>query len=757
MRFVYGLVVLIETALVGMCAVKTEEKKDDIGRSVFIYELLSFVCAIVFCIFTFVPGITITTLCEGLRLALYDWILISLTYYTQIYTREIRTIKIIQIFTILFAMADTYKLIENTWTHSIFHVASIADEHIKVVYEHDSLWYQLHYTYTYAFILILLFIYMYMIIRASKIYKKGYLVIAAVIFLGFAFDVMTIGSDSIYNISMLIYGFMTIMIYYLTFRYVPNELIENMLSLVVSDMNNGIVFFNSSGRCVYSNELMNKIYNFQGINDGYEEKYQRWLSDTKDTRQDSMAFETPIKVNGEKRYYEIVYKRIYDEKARFLCDYFIYNDRSHIYDSWKKEKYKASHDSLTGLLNREQFYQDVHQLVNQYSNEEFCIICSNIKDFKFINEMFGMEKGNQLLIKQSELMRRIESENTLCARMLNDRFAICMPKRLLDEDKIEAAVRELQKEFSNNSFHFHMYMGVYDIKDKNEDVSIMCDKANIAGDTIKHSYDCCVARYDKHLLEISIEERRIIGEFDKALESNEFVMYLQPQVDRTGKALGAEALVRWQHPKRGLLAPGTFINIIENAGLIYKLDRVIWEQAASRLALWKKDGHEDYHISVNISTKDFYILDIFETFSEIVKKYNISPKQLKLEITETTLMSDFDKTIVVLRKLQRAGFNIEIDDFGSGYSSLNMLKDIEADVLKIDMGFLRQTENEIKGQDILESVINLAGKIGMVVITEGVETKEQLNMLSNMGCGLFQGYYFSKPIPIDEFERKYLK
>ena len=173
-------------------------------------------------------------------------------------------------------------------------------------------------------------------------------------------------------------------------------------------------------------------------------------------------------------------------------------------------------------------------------------------------------------------------------------------------------------------------------------------------------------------------------------------------------------------------------------------------------AEWKEKGYGSYHISVNISTKDFYIIDIYETFTGLINKYGIAASNLHLEITETTLMTDFEKNMNIIHKLQGVGFRVEIDDFGSGYSSLNMLKDISADVLKIDMGFLRKSENEVKGQDILESIITLAGKIGMDVITEGVETKKQLDMLTMMGCHEFQGYYFSKPVPVSEFEEKYL-
>lgn len=605
--------------------------------------------------------------------------------------------------------------------------------------------------------ILIIFTYLYMIIKSSRMYREAYGAIAVVIFIGFSFDIATIGSDSIYDLTMIIYGAIAIIIYYLTYRYVPNELIENMLSLVVRDMNNGIICYDRKGRCIYYNDLMEAIYRHGGNMSVYESKYSQWIEKLGDDRRDSMTFQTTdIEINGEKHYFEIAYKRIYDESNRVICDYFVYNDRTQMYESWEQEKYKASHDSLTGLLNRDQFYEDVHDMVNKYHDTTFYLICSNIKDFKFINEIFGMEKGNQVLIKQAKLMASNPSERTICARLMNDRFALCLPREEFDEKRVADSIKELQREFSGNSFHLHTYMGVYEIRDRDEAVSIMVDKANIAADTIKNNYDCCVAYYDEHLLEISIEQRRLLGEFEPALQNDEFVMYLQPQVKRDGAAKGAEALVRWVHPSRGILTPYAFIDILENAGLIYKLDLYIWEKAAQKLAEWKEKGYGSYHISVNISTKDFYIIDIYETFTGLINKYGIAASNLHLEITETTLMTDFEKNMNIIHKLQGVGFRVEIDDFGSGYSSFNMLKDISADVLKIDMGFLRKSENEVKGQDILESIITLAGKIGMDVITEGVETKKQLDMLTMMGCHEFQGYYFSKPVPVSEFEEKYL-
>ena len=756
MRIIYGLTVLLEAILIAYCANGSFKKHDKIGKSVCIYELLAFACAIVFFIFTFVPGHTVTVLAKGLTMALFDWMLIALMLYAQYYTGAVKSFKSVQAASIIYAVLDTYMLIENTWTNKIFDIESIKAEHINVVFNNDSLWYKLHFMFTYAFAIMIIFTYLFMFIKSSRIYRKAYGAIAIVIIIGVSFDIATIGSDTIYDISMIIYGVMSVLIYYLTYRYVPNELIENMLSLVVSDMNNGIICYDKKGRCIYYNDLVEAIYHHGDNMSDYERKYSRWIEKTGDDRRDSMTFQTDIELNGEKHYFEIAYKRIYDERKRFICDYFVYNDRTQMYESWEQEKYKASHDSLTGLLNRDQFYEEVHDMVNKYPDTTFYLICSNIKDFKFINEIFGMEKGNQVLINQAKLMASNPSERTICARLMNDRFALCLPREEFDEKRVADSIEELQREFTGNSFHLHTYMGVYEIRDRDEAVRVMVDKANIAADTIKNDFDCCVAYYDGHLLEISIEQRRLLGEFEPALQKDEFAMYLQPQVNCDGVAKGAEALVRWVHPSRGILTPYAFINILENAGLIYKLDLYIWEKAAQKLAEWKEKGYGSYHISVNISTKDFYIIDIYETFTGLISKYDIPASKLHLEITETTLMTDFEKNMNIIHKLQDAGFRVEIDDFGSGYSSLNMLKDISADVLKIDMGFLRESENEVKGQDILESIITLASKIGMDVITEGVETKKQLDMLTMMGCHEFQGYYFSKPVPVSEFEEKYL-
>lgn len=755
MRLMYSLLIIIEIVLLGICAVKSINKKGKLAKIVLYYEAVAFIAGVFFWIYTYVPGINITTFCKGVTFACYDWLVILLMYYTQYYTGLFKGVWAVKITMMLYSAIDSFVMIANTWTHNVFTISEITKGEIVVDYVKTSFFYQAHFIYNYVVIIVILISFIFMIAKSSRFYSFRYQVIFIALFSGFVLDLATVSSQSIYDLSTPIYGFMSMIIYYLTLSYVPNELIENTLSLIIKDMNSGIVCFDIHGRCIYCNDILRELY---GIGHDYEEmekEYRKWIQSIEENRKDSMKMETSIYQNGKKKYYEIVYKRTYDDKQNQVCDYFIFNDRTEDVVSLEHEKYRASHDILTGLLNKEQFYIETAKLIKENRDVKYCLVCSNIKDFKFVNELFGIEKGNEILKKQAEYMKNFIGEDSLAARLHADRFAMCMPRIRFDEDLINEAITGIQEAFKNSSFHMHIFVGVYDIHDVEERVSIMCDKANLASETIKNEYKSSVAYYTEHLLEKSIEERKIIGEFDRALDNEEFVMFLQPQVDVSGKPFGSEALVRWQHPNKGLLAPGVFIDVLEKTGFVYRLDRYMWDKAVKQLAEWKKRGINDYHISVNISTKDFYLIDVYETFVGLVEKYDIDPKLLKLEITETALMSDFNKNMVIIKRLQKYGFDIEIDDFGSGYSSLNMLKDISADVLKIDMGFLRASENEVKGQDILESIIGLANKLGMRVITEGVEKKTQVDMLYDMGCKMFQGYYFSKPIPVDEFEKKY--
>lgn len=420
----------------------------------------------------------------------------------------------------------------------------------------------------------------------------------------------------------------------------------------------------------------------------------------------------------------------------------------------KRTRYRMGHDELTGIYNWEHLVQKAENL--QKNDQSQYVVYSNITEFKLINELFGREKGNEILKKQANLIRKCAGEDSLYGRAGDDHFVILIDQDKFHEESLYACSRELQNTLADSIYNVRVNFGVYKADNHEESLASMCDKAILALDYVRGNAQETIVYYDDAMLDKAILWKKAVDEFGDALKHGEFQMYLQPQISAgTGDLYGAEALVRRIRPDGTVVPPIEFIPIYEKSGLISQMDQYIWEQSAKKLGEWKQQG-KDMRISVNISPKDFYYIDICAMFQKLVEKYAISPGNLNIEITETAIMSDIPNLHDELKQLQDFGFTVEIDDFGSGYSSLKALKDIDVDVLKIDMGFLHETKNKEKSKIILNSVVRMAKEIGMPVITEGVETIEQVRMLTKMGCDTFQGYYFSKPISVEEFEKKYM-
>lgn len=421
---------------------------------------------------------------------------------------------------------------------------------------------------------------------------------------------------------------------------------------------------------------------------------------------------------------------------------------------YAKLEYRLNYDSLTKAYNRYGFYKNAQKLIKEHTDTEYCLILSDIKSFKLINEIYGENIADKILIDEVNIIRQKMKGNSVLGRLNGDIIAMVIPKEYLSEKEFSDMIKLLSDRYSNKNFRLHIYLGVYYIKDVNETIRQMVDKVSLVIMKSKGNMSNYILYYDENSYRNDIFKQQLIGEFETALNENQFCMYLQPQTDKDGNMLGAEALIRWNHPNMGLIMPGAFIECFEDAGLIYRLDNYIWEEAAKQLKIWKDSGY-NYYISVNISAKDFYHIDVYQTFKNLVSKYGIDTDKLHIEITETALSEDKQAAHKTIERLHDEGFIIEIDDFGSGYSSFNFLKDVCADVIKIDRVFLKKSSHEERGEQILRSIISLSHDIGMDVITEGVENVDQLSMLAKMNCDWFLGYYFSKPIAVGDFEEKY--
>ncbi len=434
------------------------------------------------------------------------------------------------------------------------------------------------------------------------------------------------------------------------------------------------------------------------------------------------------------------------------------NDRAAENLDHKADHYHALHDTLTKALNAGAFYELSHASIVNGKNASWVMITANVMNFRLINTLFGVIKGNEILVRTANALVTIaDHSGGQCGRLGGDQFALLLPKEEYREETLLNTAQRLAEAYSSGIFTFSIHFGVYRMEDSTIPISVMCDRANAALRTIRDDLRKTVAYFDDSMMQKSILEHQIISGFDRALKDGQFKMYLQPLVGEDGSVFGAEALVRWHKPDGTVAGPGEFIETLEKAGIIHELDSYIWEEAVKLLSRWKRTEKRNLTISVNMSAKDFYSMDVYKALTELIEKYDVESRKLRIEITETALLEEPEKSDRIVAILKEKGFCVEIDDFGKGYSSLGMLKDIQADVLKIDMSLLSEIESKQRSRIILESVINMAGSLGMEVITEGVETLSQMNSLATMGCRNFQGFYFSQPVTVDEFDRVYAR
>ena len=411
-------------------------------------------------------------------------------------------------------------------------------------------------------------------------------------------------------------------------------------------------------------------------------------------------------------------------------------------------------DQLTGLYNREYFYRYAEQYDLYHREEDTDALVVDINHFRLINERYGKAYADVVLQQLGAgLLAAVKENGGIVCRREADTFQVYCPHR----EDYESFAEEVTAAASEGlKGRIRTRIGVYSRVDKSIDMERRFDLAKSAADTIRNSFSVSVAVYDNALHEKEVYAERLLDDFQEALTQKQFTVFFQPKYDIRPEApvlSGAEALVRWKHPELGMISPGVFIPLFENNGLIRDLDNYVWREAAAQIRRWKDTLGHAVPVSVNVSRIDMLDQELTETLRNLVKENRLEYGDLHLEITESAYTQDAEHIIQIVSGLRELGFKIEMDDFGSGYSSLNMISTLPIDALKLDMLFIRTAFSENGNIRMLEISLDISRCLSVPMIAEGVETEEQMLTLKRMGCDIVQGYYFSKPVPAEEFER----
>lgn len=705
----------------------------------------------------FSKNVTYATFFYGLNFICLDAIVYGTFLFVRTYAASTKKIIPFRVISIICITIDTICLLLNNYKNFYF---TLTREPINYLFkEHWGLTIHplMYFHYTVCFIIFAETCWI--LIKKTKevpsIYKRKYIGFFVVYFLGivlsYSCNFLNLAQDYV----VFCYGILG----NFAFQYslvVADEVIKlKATENIVQTYSLGVCWFNIENRKIFSNTKADEYFELLHMNDYDVEKYlHHFLKKNHARNLDIVVNDEKFVVDDKTYYFEITYRRIYSNKDYIGC-YIHLKDITETKTKHLQEEYISNIDELTGIYNKKHFMELAEQRIRDYPGVTWLMICSNIKDFKIINNIFGREVGDNILKAQAEVIRTNAHEGTVFGRIVDDKFAILMNKKYYKEEEFKERIIDVARISKNQYYHMNQQIGIYESIDVRESVQFMYDKALMA---VEKSFtgNNQIAYYDDSIMKQFLHERNIISDFDFALNSSQFIIYLQPIFNEAENLIGAEVLVRWNKSDVGMLQPEEFLPLFEKTEIIYKLDMFIWEKAIQQFGRWNNIGKEDLFLSVNVSTYDFNYIDIADIFRDLKEHYDFDSSKLKISFSEDAFILHHDKMIETVKKLHEMGFEIEVTGLGNYCFSLNTVKDAEIDYFRVDMKILKSLTDNHLYYDVLRTIMEFSNDLNVKIIGKSIEDKKQMEFMKDFGCKILQGFYLGQPLSRYKFEEKYL-
>ena len=687
----------------------------------------------------------------GMDIAVY-----SLWYFTHVYCEMGRPKLGLNILVCTLFGADLIQYALNPFLKFTFTTEKILVENKAYFRLVPKLGQTYHRIVCYGLFLAILIVFIVKMIKSPKVYRDKYAVIVISIAITGAVETYYIFSRKPMDMSMIGFGLFGLLVYFFSMHFKPMKVLDRMLAGMASDMPDALFFFDQNGKCIWTNEPGRNLIGVSKDNySDVKENLKFLFGDDINFNSTGWFRQVTLGTGDETQYTHLAMRSTTDEKGRATGSYLSVRDITEDQRELKREMYRSTHDHLTGLYTKEYLYENIDRRLHNDRETDYLIGYIEVSNYKMIHDVFGKGFAETTIKHIAGFISKNVSDKCLYGRLSDDSFGILFEKEKFNEEGVKNRLENFTIKDDNLEHHILIHFGIYDVTPEDEiDVPLFFDSARLATTMISDNYKDIIVYYDDKLRNEIIHNQLISNQLTEAIETRQIKPYLQPIVDSRGMLAGAEALVRWIHPEEGFMNPGKFIPVFERNGLIATVDKHMWKCACEILADWKERGIDAF-ISINISPKDFFYMDVVSTLKELVEEHGIEPVKLRVEITETVMMSDSVDILKIVDELRSCGFIVEMDDFGSGFSSLNLLKDMNLDAIKIDMQFLKDSERNMKSGIIIKNIINMSEELGIDTLTEGVETAKQFEILYAMGCKLYQGYYFSKPVPLEDFEKQW--
>ncbi|MBQ7990138.1 MAG: EAL domain-containing protein [Oscillospiraceae bacterium] len=750
MRIGVSLLLGIIVAVLVFCGVKGIRSRRSIGRYVGILD------------FALIPPVlgNIIVICTSSQIAaefgyyIYfigmNAVMCALVSFTCGYCKGVSGGQQKPLFLYVVLIADTVQVMLNIFTGHVFDTEAVdvgGRPYYRVVSHSGHL---IHMIIDYAAFVCVILIFIIAAVKTAKIYREKYLVMVLSLGLCGVCEVFYIISRIPIDRSVIGFGVCGILAFYFSLYYRPMRLLDRMLSNIAWDMTDALFLFDPTFRCIWANDAAMRLIGLESSEvDTAGEALVKLFGPAGRDYHEEWCIEKVTGTDEQISYYSLR-NHLVTEERNVAGSFLVVRDNTEERRKMQHEIYNSTHDTMTGLYTKEYFYRCVRDRLSG-TDGDYLAIFVDVKNFKLVNDIFSREFGDKAILQIADAIRNCMTRDCVYGRLGGDTFGVLVPKDIFRARSVERLLSGFTVSDGKIEHHLLIHIGVYEVTDRSVDVSVIFDRAHLAISSITDIFNTHIAVYDSELRDKVLWEQKIALDLHEAIEQKQLRPYLQPIADSKGNVVGAEALARWIHPEHGFMPPAMFIPVFEKNGMIVDVDRYMWRCACELLSKWK-GTHDDLFISVNISPKDFYFCDVVSEIQELIREFDLEPSRLRIEITESVMMNDAEDKMKILSQLHDAGFVVEMDDFGSGYSSLNLLKDMPVDVLKVDMKFLSRSESMDRAKKIIKSIISLSYELDITSLTEGVETETQYTDLFEMGCKLFQGYYFAKPMPVSEFE-----
>lgn len=581
--------------------------------------------------------------------------------------------------------------------------------------------------------------------RSSKLYRTRYVESLICVTGLYALFIYSFIKDiGVYGLFAPIATVCVLSFYFISYCTSPLSVLKQIGSFVDSNILDAIIIYDHHGRLLRANMKALSLFDSKAEMASKDELLKKFSLDDK---------ETSVWKEIKQNHYEIHYKPIFDDKNIFVASVFTFHDISENVARIEKEHKMATFDQLSNSFNRSGFLEACKKVLEDSENDTtYALLISGIVNFKGINSLYGSNFGDKVLIGMAESLHSLHHKfEMIYGRTAEGKFTSLIPFEYVDTVVEELSKLSVEGE-DHSKIHIDICNGFVVMSDRKRSIGYYYERALLALDKCKRKVDTPVLEYTKEMAEEQRRYQLMREEMRAAIDKKEFFIVLQPQIDmKENKVCGAEALVRWNHPILGLVFPGDFIPLFEDNGYITKLDKYVWEEAAATVREFMDRGVYDGHISINVSRVDIMSFDVSTFLINLVEKYRIPVEKLHVEVTESALVNGKDSLVSTLEKLRDYGFIVEIDDFGSGYSSLNSLMHIPFDVVKLDMVFMRELTKAEKDEIIISSIAKMIHDLHASIVVEGVENQDNVDMIHRFEGDVSQGYFYSKPIPKEIF------